>query len=243
MTVEEFAREFLLSFASAGEVPATSWPFVVDRTARRIAEALRRHTSIAEVEEVGAGDFGMAGRVSGTREILKLTTDPSDVEAAVAVAGADLRHVAPVFVAGTLEGITVRNVRTARVSEVGVIVQRAVDSVGLAGFAQDRDLYEMVSGVKNRFDLDPHAIAYGSYPDAGTLRAASRTLAGVLEEAGTPFSQIARGLRELHDRGIYIVDVHPQNVGWDAERKVYRIFDLGTGYVANPHVHLLEGAA
>ena len=40
---------------------------------------------------------------------------------------------------------------------------------------------------------------------------------------------VAHALHELYDEGVYAIDVHEGNVGWDAEAKRYRVFDIGVG--------------
>lgn len=218
VSVLDFAVHFLKSSVFKAD----------EKAAEAIALAVKEKFSIERVHFLGRGLYGAAGLVEGSdRDVLKLTSDPSDVEASMRISGEDLPHVAKIHAAGFLAGITIVNRPDRAKTEVGMIIQEAVDWVGLDEMSQDNALHYEVYRVKVDNLVFNRGGGYQPEERRARMMRASLELRSRLLELGKPFDQVGQGLVELQDRDIYPVDVHAGNVGWSELGQAFKIFDLG----------------
>lgn len=217
--VQDFALQFLKTsaFKSDGEAAA-----------KEISRAAEETFSVKRVHFLGRGLYGAAGLVEGSeRDVLKLTSDPSDVEASIRIVKEALPHVARVHAAGFLAGVIIVNRPDRQKTEVGMIIQEAVNWIGLDELGQEDKLRYEVYRVKVDNLVFNRGVGYQPEERRIRMMKASLDLRNKLWDLGEPFIQIASGLLELHDLGIYPVDVHSANVGWSELDRVFKIFDLG----------------
>jgi len=216
--VLDFASQFLKSSAFKADAGI----------AEAIALAVKEKFSVKRVHFLGRGLYGAAGIVEGWgREVLKLTSDPSDVEASMRISGEDLPNVAQIHAAGFLAGTTIINRPDRAKTEVGLIVQEAVDWVGLDEVSQDDALHHEVYRVKIDNFVFNRGVGYHPEERRARMMKASLELRSRLLERGRPFDQVGLGLWGLQNRDIYLVDVHAGNVGWSELDQAFKIFDLG----------------
>ena len=224
-TTDEFASYFVDMVGLVDEEENVSLPL-------KIADVVRRNLEVEEVKILGHGSFGAAGLISGTREVLKLTTDVREMKSAAHLIGAELANVVSYYAAGMIQGVRLRNAEDGKPSPVGASVQGFVDTVGLGSLDMDEALNLIVAAAKRK-----HRVFIDEFPKIPEqevmerLEAASGALAETLDELGWPYGMIAAGLRQLMDAGVFAVDVHARNVGRDNQDNQYKIFDIGVSSV------------
>lgn len=223
ISLDEFVELFVNDFATHSEkerADLSPW----------ITVEIKERLGIERVIVLGEGGYALAGLVDGTeRDILKLTTDPRETEAAIRLTDKKLDHVARIIsagqssvemMAGDLEPI-----------HPGVIVQEAVDWVGLETRAEDSKLSRIVYDVEGESGLFPERLRGRRAERMRVMIQASIEIRNRLYEEGGNLRQIAEGLTELHDSEVFVVDVHDENVGFSEREKVFKIFDLGYSVV------------
>lgn len=220
----------------------------------QIASALRRipkgilggfkpHTIL------GSGDYGTAALLSDYKRVIKLTSDPTEVAAGSVLAGKQLTHVAQIYGSWYLSRTSV----DARVGwdeqkqddirkkvRVGVLVLEKVHTDIpthlLATPGPRRELLgEYIRDFKEREEVRVEDLAKLTKKAArDRLRHASEMLSLELENIDNPiFNQIAKGLGELREQGVYGIDVHPGNIGYigmieEPGAYIIKIFDVGS---------------
>lgn len=200
--------------------------------AEEIADLFRERFGNQVTKILGAGDFGLAGSLPNDR-VLKLTTDPEDVAAAAAIKaqteGAAFRNVVDVFSACWVGNHKVVNAITQKEARIGAIVTEQLTYVGAGDTQDNSNLNRIVSATKKKFSVWPHQLSEISRSEAKRrLKRASESLSDELQsETSEALGDIANGLDELQGIGIYLVDVHSNNVGYSGEDNVYKIFDFG----------------
>jgi hypothetical protein len=224
-SLEYFAATFLSSVQN-GEMHM--WDeYAGDPRVGQIASAVRKLglTSIQRI--LGGGSFGVAAE-DEAGHVLKLTSDRTEVQAGAVLKGAELPHV--VWIAGSW---LVRGVRVQPQWSEGLDLQVGILSMEMVGTDHHipDDLNHIVHRVKR---------TEGAYPDdlikmkPGTARLFLRHVSVVMEEEirsaelGQIGDDVADGLVELRQRGVYAIDVHRGNVGYDERDNVYKLFDIGT---------------
>lgn len=204
-----------------------------------VARTIERNLDLPPVSgAIGCGQLGCAFgfRSPGARDkVLKLTSDPEEVQAATNLLGKRLRNVAKVFHSYRIGDFTIYNRFAHRELPIGLLVTERLDNVGLPSDHDGAALSEAVGRIKHRHSAWPHELAESSRQEARKrLRTASKELADYLDSGSDDLTQVADGLRELAAEGIYAVDVHQQNVGFNdysapggREEIEVKIFDLG----------------
>lgn len=223
LPVDLFAAEFVRLHEPRGHDAH------VKRLGYEIGQEIRRRFEIASVHRMGAGDYGLVGLVEGTRDALKLTADGREIAAATRLVDQELAHVAPLHAAGTLD-YRVKTRLERWELPVHVLVYRAVDWVGLETTDEDEKLDKAVVDVKIEHSAMPFQTLLRENV-MGPIIMASIAIRNELYIMGHPFRQVAQGLQELQDRGIYLVDVHSGNLGWSEPARGFQIFDLGFSLV------------
>lgn len=220
-TTLEFAKFFMdINTLSEEEESA--------QMAERIADVIQRNLGIRKVRILGAGAFGAAGQIPGTREVLKITNDWRELDAAAQIVGMDLPHVIPIFAVGTIADLKVVNPQLEVKGPVGVVVQRMVDRTGLNTDENDGRLNWAVKFIQSTHEIFRDVLVETDPKVAmRKIMDASFDLRRLLEGMGWPFTEIAEGLAELQKFDVFMLDAHSNNVGWDGRERTYRIFDLG----------------
>jgi hypothetical protein len=192
-----------------------------------ISDIIKRNLGIEEVDEVlGSGSYGTASAV-GDR-VLKITADPEEVQAAHNIVGERLANVVRFDGAWYLGDLEIQSQYSGLWQRVGVTLMERLDWVGTGDPDSDAVLNSIVREIKDSYEVWPNFLERVSRTTARQrLKAASLALAERLAEAGGPLADLANGLWELYDRGIYAVDVHRNNVGWSERDQTYKIFDIG----------------
>jgi hypothetical protein len=242
--LDVFAAEFLANVESDGDPN----DFIDDPRVPKILDALQL-LGIQQVGDVlGAGTYGTAAELDETH-VVKLTTDPSEVQAGHVLAGKKLRNVAHVdgawFVRGVRAKTTILHVPDGqdvrKLYPVGIVILEHVQT--LSG-----DETEELSRTVNEFKEATH-----TYPDQlarltraqqrDKLRQASVDLQSLLSGIAQELRRddrvdeaylaegVASALRQLRSYGVYAIDVHGGNVGYSEDSRgdrVYKVFDIGS---------------
>lgn len=210
-----------------------------------IAEIIGRNLGIDKVTRIlGEGSYGIAAAIS--RQLaLKLTSDPTEVEASAAIAGEIITGVVRVEGAWFVDDISVWNASVRMTLPVGVILVERLSSVGLGSKRDDEMLFEATYHAKRRHDVMPdqldtlprdearRRLESASYDLAEALRQSALGEGAAGEEGAllalgeSPLASLADGVSALAERGIYVVDLHPRNVGYSEEDGEWKMFDLG----------------
>ena len=233
MQIEDGIGEFI---SMVGDDPEGHESPLVDE----IADIIKRNLHIDEQYDVlGCGSYGCAMSIGDDR-VLKLTSDPDEVQASHTIVGRKLEHVAEMYGAYFLGDIRVFNHQTRMDHRVGAIVLEEMDEVGfyvahhLQGI-HEKTYREVINDVKDQYEVWPHELEAISRESARQrLKRASEAIIHALDERkNEEHRSIARGVAELYRLGVYVVDVHPGNVGYRivGTRIVNKIFDLGVSSV------------
>ena len=201
-----------------------------------IVDALHRVGINRVAGVLGTGSFGIAARTEDGH-VVKLTADPAEVQIGALLVGKRLPHVVSVFgawyVCGVRVNVAVRQNEYGSLEReplrAGILVEQLVDAGHLdeEGSRLSAAVFNFKEQSGNRFEdysrLSPKARRQ-------KLFEASQQLEAVLRSQGRPlFTDVADALRELRSEGIFAIDVHGGNVGWDNRAKAYRVFDVGVG--------------
>lgn len=217
-----------------------------DPRAAKIVRALR-DLKLTNVEEIlGAGTFGTAARLSDGR-VLKVTSDPSEVQAGHVLKGKRLKHVVEIYGAWFVRGVRVQTIIDKAEGElkrkrmhVGVLVMEQVTPLDERESAME-SITNLIQEFKYAHDLYPHELASLSRDRARKkLRQASEDLQIELEnqskwlrdkgmhEDAKVATDIAAALGELRAEGVFAIDAHGGNIGFDRKTKTFKLFDIGT---------------
>ncbi len=235
-TLEEFALFFVQSVAIHSERRA-------QEIALEIADIVGRHFSVLDFQIISFGSFGAAARILDSDDVLKLTTDHREVEAAAALQGLELKRTARIYKAGFLGDLLIDHVSSGP-SPLGAILQEFLLEPDLSE-EDARKLRGIVFQVKSDYGVNPATL--NELPKAEAARkieAASIDLVKLLgqQKAYEPLLEIAAGIRELQSHGVFVTDTHPSNIGRDEKTGELKIFDLGVSQTSRKRkAHVLKG--
>lgn len=202
---------------------------------RRIVEALQALGLTGVGEILGAGSFGTAA-VLDDETIIKLTSDPTEVQAGFVLQGKRLPHVARVELATFVKGVEVGH--HGATYPVGILYVERVK-----GVPDKPELDDLVAEFKDTYAVWPDQLeALGEARSRERLRDASKALSRILRDEAADLhdvgndrdadmcDDIAAGLDELRGHGVFAIDVHSGNVGYKILRghRHYKIFDIGS---------------
>ncbi len=200
----------------------------------RITDVLKRNLQINSVVDIlGRGLFGTASLMKdGT--VLKITSDMKEIETAAQIVGDDLDHVAEIYEAVRLGNIKIFHKRLRREVGVGVVISQLLTPwMEVPELEESAEiLTKAVRSVQREFGTDAGSIELKSPREQRhALRESSLVLSQRLKDVASAYElpavgEVADGIDELFELGIFMVDVHQGNVGLD-DNGVTRIFDLG----------------
>lgn len=155
--------------------------------------------------------------------VVKLTFDETDAIACKRVAGIAFKNVADVYEAAILNPPDAWR-------PLGLIFQQYADWPGLPKPGDDEDLDKLVSDQSYKHKVwkifQHHVTGKEAEKIAGK---ATRSLVRLLEKDGRrEFLEIANGLQELMEHGVYVVDPNSTNVSSTADGM--KLIDLGMSY-------------
>ena len=216
------AQAFVEAFFEDRSIVRAVWQPRLDQIVHALATI-----NVHGVEQFfGSGSFGTAAALDDSH-VLKLTTDETEVVAGVAMMGKKLPHVAMVYGAWFVQDVFVEDLHVwppAR-RQVGVLVAERVYPLAVAE-GEGSLITAAVLETKQETDTYPEDLAELTEEQArDRLQTASTTLERTLREraAGQDvysghtrqmMREVADALHELHEAGIYTVDVHASNIGY-----------------------------
>ena len=190
--------------------------FEQDPRARVIEAALGRVGAQYIEAILGYGSFGVAAKTLDGK-VVKLTSDPAEVQVGAVLVGKDLPHVVAVYGSWFIRGLKVNAVvgwddeeqdYTRKSARVGLLVEQLV-STQIARVDRDR-LTKIVFDFKEETGND-----FKSYEGLSAkakrekLAVAAEQLQLVLENENFPLAQdVAEAIGELREIGVYAIDVH-----------------------------------
>lgn len=241
-SLQFFAATFLMSTERGSDtIYADNEDIYDDPRVEQIIQSISR-LKIDRIEEIlGSGSFGTAAALSEDL-VLKLTTDPTEVQAGAVLRSKDLPHVVRIdgswFIKGVISNAVIgwdaeleEEIR--KDMRVGLLLEQRVDpidpTIGV-------NLNGIVSRVKNEEGAWPGDLFTIS---PGKARIKLRHVSEVMEGAMRAYADrgrmgaraaldVAKALHELREQGVYAIDVHGGNVGFDSMDGRYRVFDIGS---------------
>jgi hypothetical protein len=246
-SLESYAATFLSNVESVSE-DADPRDFHDDPRVETIVATLRALGLDGVGKILGAGTFGTAALLDDDT-VIKLTSDPTEVQAGHVLRGRRLKHVARIHEswflrdvkAKTIVGKTAKGKLVTRVNPCGLLYVERVQPIA-DNYAAEQ-LTEIVNEVKEYTHSYPHTLArLDRAQQREKLKKSSRELEKILRDtarqlrdAGSEDAQLAEGvadaLKELRDNGVYAIDVHAGNIGY-VERGsgdiLYKVFDVGS---------------
>ena len=239
--VSEFARHFL-AIIERGDDRGEQY-YEKDPRAGRITAALAR-VGVTRIKEIiGYGSFGVAATTTDER-VVKLTGDITEVQVGAALIGKNLAHVVHVYGSWFIRDVDIQveagwNEKDQEIiykdSRAGILIEQRIRALGPG---PDREslsnfVYAWRSEGHHRF-MD--YVNLSAKAKRARLEVASVELEKQLNAEATTgrvdgalFHDVARALGELRRVGIFAIDVHGGNVGFDERAGHYRIFDVGVG--------------
>jgi hypothetical protein len=265
-SIEYLAAEFLARVEGEGD-------YTEDPRALLIANAVSAIDSvprpIVRYETIlGAGSFGTAALLPNGK-VLKLTTDPTEVQAGAVLTGKELPHVARIYGAWFVQGAKADAVvgwdakseeEIRKSMRIGVLLLETVLNAAYAtasGYVERKDLDRISKVVKNektRLHVWPNELIKLTRAKVRErLRKASSVIEDELRRQHTEVAEaVADALTELRAESIYAVDVHVGNIGYSETDERFKIFDIGSssppaqpkaGVLKKQRRALVEGAA
>jgi hypothetical protein len=244
-SLEEYAATFLANVESDGD----PYEFQHDPRVETIVRTLYA-LGLRDVGTIlGAGTFGTAALLDD-HTVIKITSDPSEVQAGSILKGKRLKHVARIyeswFIRGvratTVIGSTGRGKNIKRRYPVGVLYSERVQPLPDSQSADELSI--LVNHFKEQTHTYPHSLArLDRAAQREKLKNASLNLERTLRQQGHELRRVdmmedvylvegvADALRELRDHGVYAIDVHAGNVGYvdsDSGGILYKVFDIGS---------------
>lgn len=222
-----------------------SGAYDTDKRVPVLVAALAR-VGVREIKHIlGSGSFGVAAlTVDG--HVVKLTGDTAEVQVGAHLVGKNLPHVVAIYGSWYVRGPKI-NVQAGwnekeqeiiyKLARVGILMEQKVvapDSNDPARQALTRFVFDWKEKTLNRFEDYAHLSAKAkreklhaaSYSLQNDLRARAKL---VPAGADNIFQDVSDAVGELRDVGVYAVDVHGGNIGFDEKTEHYRIFDVGVG--------------
>jgi len=236
-------RDFAAHFLDLIENERDFEEYSQDPRAAAIAAALGR-VGVQSIHGIlGHGSFGVAAR-AGAGRVVKITADPAEVVVGAALVGKSLPHVAAIYGSWFVRGVKVsldvgwdeeEQEAIRGVHRVGVLVEQLLSPIG----GEERHaLTQFVWDWKERTgNTWKHYSGLSRQRQRDKLRGASDHLVRVLDRDAQwrgasqkkLFADVADAVAELGSVGVYAIDVHGGNVGWDEGASAYRVFDVGVG--------------
>jgi hypothetical protein len=208
---------------------------------------------------LGHGAFGTACMLPDGR-VLKLTSDPSEVQAGYALLGKTLPHVVAIYGAWFVRGVKIRTTLTVDQDSNPVATRMWPMGIGIVEKVTPLDrtttafqgLTGTIIAYKREHNLFPeHLTKIGPARARALLKASSEGMERVLRENAVWLRKndmvddaylaegVADALKETRALGVYAIDVHGGNVGYVEDAKgdrTYKIFDIGSSSVpGTPH--------
>jgi hypothetical protein len=221
-------RVFVEEFIAQLEEGAQTAGRVADTRIETIVAAVKK-LGVNDVREIlGGGSFGTAA-VDEDGHVLKLTSDPSEVQAGAVLRGKDLPHV--VYIAGAwwIAGVRVAT-QWDNAARVGVLSLEKIE----ADVEEYKEIGRVVAKLKEKEGAYPEDLESLGYRDArAKLKEVSELLEGELRELAVTKRiraalDVADALAELRAQGVYAIDVHGGNIGYNPAKKCYQVFDIGS---------------
>lgn len=207
----EFFRAFLIELSAT--MPS-------ERMEESAALELER-MGVDRVSILGSGSRALAASRVPTAEVVKLTFDLDDAQAAARIVGLGLPHVALVHEARVIEPADLWQ-------PIGVIVSEHAGWPGL-GRPGDNDKLDLILLDQNQTNK-VWRLWNGELRGRSRVNLARRvveeTASRLAAEKGKRFREISAGLRALMKEGVYVLDANSGNVAIGADG-VLRIVDLG----------------
>lgn len=259
VSLDEFAATFLANVEGDG----SPYEFRSDARVPKLVAVLEGLGLSGVGGILGAGSFGTAA-VLDEDHVVKLTSDPSEVQAGRVLSGHHLKHVAEIdgawFVRGVRAKTEIAKINGQSVRKqypVGVVILQRVRTIDDGDVAGADELSDIVKDFKSSTKTYPDDLARLSHArQRERLRKASRELERVLRVSGDELRNqdrdeeadmahgVADALAELRGHGVYAIDVHAGNIGFvdeDGER-VYKVFDIGSSSPpARPKARVVDG--
>ena len=226
-----------------------------------LAEAIQAAGYGVPAEMLGYGHYGAAFALQDHPGlVMKITTDPTEIQVGAYLTSKKLAHVAEVRGSWRIRGadnkplkmIVMRSYGTPSGDvetvesdvQLGLLVMERLDrDADVVSTIQDSPLTKTVVEVKQKYGLYPSDLERLSRNGArrrletGCV-AMSKALYAKHDEV---CSDVASGLEELYELGVFAVDVHGGNVGRDPESYAYKVFDVGTASSPTVRVKNLPG--
>jgi|HubBroStandDraft_2_1064218.scaffolds.fasta_scaffold00001_109 hypothetical protein len=235
-SLEEYAATFLANVESDGD----PYEFQHDPRVETIVRTLYA-LGLRDVGTIlGAGTFGTAALLDD-HTVIKITSDPSEVQAGSILKGKRLKHVARIYESWFIRGVRATTVIKRRYP-VGVLYSERVQPLPDSKSADE--LSNLVNEFKEQTHTYPRSLArLDRAAQREKLKNASINLERTLRQQGHELRRVdmmedvylvegvADALRELRDHGVYAIDVHAGNVGYvdsDSGGILYKVFDIGS---------------
>lgn len=245
ISLEEYAATFLANVEGDGD----PYDFQHDPRLETIVRTLYA-LGLRDVGTIlGAGTFGTAALLDD-RTVIKITSDPSEVQAGSILKGKRLKHVARIYESWFIRGVRATTIigqtdggkYIKRRYPVGVLYSERVTP--LPDSNSSSELTILVNHFKEQTHTYPHSLArLDRAAQREKLKNASLNLERTLRQQGVELRRVdmmddvylvegvADALRELRDHGVYAIDVHAGNVGYvdsDSGGIQYKVFDIGS---------------
>jgi len=245
VSLEEYAATFLANVEGDGD----PYDFQHDPRLETIVRTLYA-LGLRDVGTIlGAGTFGTAALLDD-RTVIKITSDPSEVQAGSILKGKRLKHVARIYESWFIRGVRATTIigqtdggkYIKRRYPVGVLYSERVTP--LPDSNSSSELTILVNHFKEQTHTYPHSLArLDRAAQREKLKNASLNLERTLRQQGVELRRVdmmddvylvdgvADALRELRDQGVYAIDVHAGNVGYvdsDSGGIQYKVFDIGS---------------
>jgi hypothetical protein len=233
--------------------------FANDERIPRIVRALER-LGVTHIDNVlGAGSFGLASLLPDGN-VMKLTSDPAEVQVGVALMGKNLPHVVAIYGSWFMRGVKVTFATALdpsgepvfEIFRCGVLMEQAVIPLSREGVGTmlTRFIYywknETGNHVKDYRGLSEtqkrEKLRVASWELEEALHEEAQRFRRMIEAYTEPgaavdmltqqeklYTDIAKAISELRSVGVYAIDFHGGNVGYDARTSDYRVFDVGVG--------------
>lgn len=230
-----------LAVAETGD-PSYGSEFEADPRLPVIVNALSLIGVTQLLRILGYGSFGVAA-MSVDGRVVKLTSDPAEVQVGAVLVGKSLPNVVDIYGAWNIRNVNVnteigwddeKEESIRKSMRVGVLIEQFVSTrevqdydFGSPGQHLTEVVYDFKEATNNAF---ANYAKLGAKARRAKLERASIELEGVLRKTGRPLEHdVAEALAQLRTVGVYAIDVHGRNVGWDAFDERFRIFDIGVG--------------
>lgn len=238
---EMIAGMVTLFGSKIGNIPVAKRLDVIDALTKAAGDA--EVVPISPNTNYAAGSFGVAVGL-GSDKVLKLTSDPSDLEASAIVAKNPVDHVVRIFHVERIKGIRVKNSGVPMpMSSPGIVIAERLTPMrltGLVSVSAIKALRHIADGIKILQGLFSPKIffekrekrvkklvsAHKATKDEIRRFAEAFKLQLSVEDYEM-FNEILIAMDNLASIGVYAFDVHPGNIGYSEREGIWKIMDLG----------------